>query len=421
MNLLIMKTKLLKKLLLAYCVHVEHFESVQSNYDSVITLYRRRKRRNLMILQHLRKKQLLCLEILQQTASQRALWKLKRRSEFWEINCNRNNDQFFKEHFRMSRASFDLLCGLLNNMKRADTNWRKAVALPKRIAIALFTLGSSVKYRAISEIFGVGISTVCAIVFEFCEEVWKTMSSYINKLPPKKEDIAGYISGFCKLGYPQCIDGCHIKVRPNETIAKEYLNNRGWYSIILLALVDYRCRFLYVNIGAPGLCNYAQTYNASALRLLLNNNDLLTGYKKEIDGVQIPVHIIGDSTFEFSKSLMTPYPNDISLTESQKQFNNKLLACKGIVNNAFRHVKARFRRIGVGIDNRKGNAPLIIRATCILHNFLNEINDDMDEKWLEIQQMDTNRQNPTNTVVYCDDEPSVEKIRHTLCHYFSER
>ncbi|XP_050331421.1 uncharacterized protein LOC126760082 [Bactrocera neohumeralis] len=418
-----MDKTMLKKLFLAYCVHVEHFESVQSNYDSVLTLYRKRKRRNLMILQHLKKKQLLCLEILQQTASQRALWKLKRRSQFWEINCNRNNDQFFKEHFRMSRASFDILCGLVSKMKRADTNWRKAIELQKRVAIALFTLGSSLKYREISELFGVGISTVCEIVYEFCEEVWKTMSTYINKLPPKKEDLAEYISGYCKLGHPQCmgvIDGYHIKVRPNATVAKEYLNNRGWYSIILLALVDYRCRFLYVNIGTPGLCTYSQTYNASALRVLLNNNELLTGYKKEIDGVEIPVYIIGDSSFEFSKSLMTPYPVSTSLTENKKQFNNKLLACKKVADNAFRHLKARFRRIGIGIDNRKGNAPLIIRSTCILYNFLNEINDNIDEKWLEMKQVDTNCQNPTNTVAYCEDEPFAEEIRDTLCR-LSER
>lgn len=128
-----------------------------------------------------------------------------RRSQFWEMNCYHSNDEFFKKHFRMSRTSFDILCGLLNKMKRADTDWRKAIALPKRVAIALFTLGSSVNYKTISELFDVGMSTVCAIVFEFCEEVWKTMSTYINKLPPNDEDLAGYIDGFCKLGHPQCI------------------------------------------------------------------------------------------------------------------------------------------------------------------------------------------------------------------------
>uniref|UniRef100_A0A0A1X2C0 Putative nuclease HARBI1 n=2 Tax=Zeugodacus cucurbitae TaxID=28588 RepID=A0A0A1X2C0_ZEUCU len=414
------KITMLKKLLLAYSAHLEHFESVQSNYDSVLTLYRRRKRRNLMVLHQLRKKQLLCLEILQQTANQRSLWKLNRRSQFWETNCNRNDDHFFKEHFRMSRSSFDILCGLLNRMKRADTNWRKAITLEKRVAIALFTLGTSIKYREISELFGVGISTVCEILFEFCEEVWKSMSNFINKLPPKKEDLACYIDGFCKLGFPQCmgvIDGYHIKVKPNPSQANGYLNNEGWHSIILLALVDYRCRFLYVNIGAQGQYNNAQTYNSSTLRDLLNSDGLLIQSTKEIDGVQVPVYIIGDSTFDFSPTLMTPYASSPSLTENQKQFNNKLLVCTEIVNNAFRHLKARFRRIEIGIDDRKGNAQIITRITCILHNFLNEINDDVEQKWLELLQISTNHDSPTNILVECGNEPYAEEIRHTLCHY----
>ncbi|XP_017482670.1 PREDICTED: uncharacterized protein LOC108371591 [Rhagoletis zephyria] len=234
----------LKTLLLAYTANMQLFELTQSSFDYNLALYRRRKKRKLMVLQHLRKRQIFLLGLLQQNATQRSLWKLDRESQFWEIIYD-SSDDYFKSHLRMTRASFEILCSLLRNLKRADTACRRAIPLPKRIAIALFALGSSVEYRVVSELFGVGKSTVCTILLEFCKEVWPAMSTqYIKKLPPTNETLAEYVEGFSRLGFPQClgaIGGCHIEIKPNPTEANDYCNIKGWYSIVLLALVDYRC------------------------------------------------------------------------------------------------------------------------------------------------------------------------------------
>ena len=113
------------------------------------------------------------------------------------------------------------------------------------------------------EIFGVGRSTVCTILIEFCEEVWQVLSnSYIKKMPPTQELLNECVDGFQRLGFPQCLgaigkfeifvisyhfififtDGCHIEVKPNQSDATDYYNYKGWYSMVLLALVDYRYR-----------------------------------------------------------------------------------------------------------------------------------------------------------------------------------
>lgn len=36
------------------------------------------------------------------------------------------------------------------------------------------------------------------------------------------------------------LDGCHIEVHPHTEDAVDYFNFKGWYSVILFALVDYR-------------------------------------------------------------------------------------------------------------------------------------------------------------------------------------
>lgn len=182
-----------------------------------------------------------------------------------------------------------------------------------------------------------------------------------------------------------------------------------------------RCRFLYINIGAPGRCNDSQIYNASRLKTVLENNDVLKANAKEIGGVQMPVCILGDSAFRFSTSLMKPYPFSTALSEQQKLFNYRLSKCRRVVENAFGHLKARFRRIGKGIDNRVGNAPKIVQACCVLHNFLNERNDHVNQQWLDnIKDSARNLVSPTYSTTFGDNEPTAETIRQTLCSYFSK-
>ncbi|XP_067628084.1 uncharacterized protein [Eurosta solidaginis] len=425
------KKEVLKKCLLAYSSNMNSFQRLLSCFDIKIALLKRRRRRNLLIMQKLRQEQLLILTVLQQSANKRSLWKLKRESVFWEEQCQHNGDEFFKKHFHMNRASFDILCSFMKGFKRADTNYRTAIPLQKRVAISLFGLCSNEKYKAVSNLFGVGVSTAGLLLLEFCQEVWKIMSKrYINKLPPTQETLTECLEGFQRFGIPQClgvIDTCHLEVVPLAHLATEYMNVDCWYSIILLALVDYRLRFLYMNVGASGACAPLDIYDSSLLKELLSEDEILLANKKQLDGdgIEIPVCIVGDSTFKLSPTLMKPYDStNIPLKKEQEFFNTKLTECrKALSERAFNQLKARFRRIAYSIDNRRRNAPLIVRACCVLHNFLIERHDDFEEVWLqEVQNSITLKKSPKIEIDDTDDNVtgesiSAELIRQALCNY----
>lgn len=132
-------------------------------------------------------------------------------STFWEIDCARNGDKFFKENFRMSRTSFDKLCGLMKDMKKQNTNYGNTISLEKRIAIAVFALGSAAEYRIVAHTFGVGKATVGVILNDFCSNVWKILGpKYLNFLPMTSERMQSNISGFREMGFPQCIGALGI-------------------------------------------------------------------------------------------------------------------------------------------------------------------------------------------------------------------
>lgn len=74
------------------------------------------------------------------------------------------SDFLFKENFRMTLPIFNLLCDKLSCLQKEDTVLRKAISLKKRIAIAIYALGSSAEYRSIGNLFGVGRTTVGEIL-----------------------------------------------------------------------------------------------------------------------------------------------------------------------------------------------------------------------------------------------------------------
>ncbi|XP_036340253.1 putative nuclease HARBI1 [Rhagoletis pomonella] len=267
----------------------------------------------------------------------------------------------------MNRKSFRKLCHMLIGMERRNTHYRKAIVLEKRVAIALYALGSSAEYRTMANMFGVGKSTVGRILIEFCHEVWKFLwPLYLKNFPMTEVKLREFINGFQSLGFPQvlgAIDGCHIEVHPAREDAIDYHNYKGWYSTVLLALVDARCRFIYINVGSPGRCNDSAIFESSHLKNEFLQCSLYKDMSKQISGVNFPVVLLGDSAFKLDEHLMKPFPFNIDQSLQQKKINFALSKCRRVVENAFGHLKARFRRVGKGLDNQMVNTTSIIKAS----------------------------------------------------------
>lgn len=93
--------------------------------------------------------------------------------------------------------------------------------------------------------------------------------------------------------------------------------------------------------------------------------------------------LVGDSAFSLSRILMKPYPFSDEMDEKKKHFNLKLSSARRVVENAFGHLKARFRKVGKGLEVKITNCSTIIKACCVLHNFLNLHNDALNQKWVQ--------------------------------------
>ncbi|KAH6936453.1 hypothetical protein HPB50_017562 [Hyalomma asiaticum] len=110
-------------------------------------------------------------------------------------------------------------------------------------------------------------------------------------------------------GFPQgvgALDGCHIPVSPPKEHATDYYNYKGWYSIVLLALVDHKYLFRYVNVGSPGRCHDAYMYRQSALAEMVSG-PLFQAPAVVMNGVAVPPLILCDQAFPLTPNLVKSF------------------------------------------------------------------------------------------------------------------
>lgn len=119
------------------------------------------------------------------------------------------SDKQFKDNFRVTRSTFGYLVRELICLKKMDTYYRKAISLDKRIAVSLYMIGSSSELRTVANLFGIGLSTLHQMMFEFLNAVIvKFSTKHLSFYPANDEEIKNQMFAFEKLwGFPQVV-GC---------------------------------------------------------------------------------------------------------------------------------------------------------------------------------------------------------------------
>ena len=198
------------------------------------------------------------------------------------------------------------------------------MSVEKHAAITLWVLASSAEYRTVSHLFGVGRSTVCEIVHETCQAIVDNLlPQYIHF--PSLDQQQQYIENFeNKWGVPQCIgaiDGSHIPVSQPALCHTDYYNCKGWYSILIQAVVDYKYCFLGIYTGWPGNVHDARVLAHSTFYRKANAGQLLSDKTKTLSGVSVPVFVIGDSAYPMLPWPMKPYSQPSVDSTEKRTFN----------------------------------------------------------------------------------------------------
>ena len=101
-------------------------------------------------------------------------------------------------------------------------------------------------------------------------------------------------------GFPQTvgvIDVTHIPIACLQESASDYYTRKGYYSVIIQAVIGYGGLFIDAYIGWPGSIHDARVMVNSYLYQRAMNGTLLPDWKRLISGVQVCLFILGDPAY----------------------------------------------------------------------------------------------------------------------------
>ncbi|OMO67970.1 Harbinger transposase-derived nuclease [Corchorus capsularis] len=307
----------------------------------------------------------------------RRLW-VKDRSKGWWEERNRPDfpDEEFKRDFRMTRATFDMICEELEPaVMKKNTMLRDAIPVRLRVAVCIWRLGTGEQLRLVSKRFGLGISTCHKLVLEVCTAIRGVLMPKFLKWPDENNMKRIKQEFECMTGIPN-VGGSmyttHIPIIAPKVGEETYLNQKrsermrkACYSITLQGVVDQRGVFADVCIGWPGSMSDDQVLEKSAL------------YYKGMRGLFKDVWVVRSERYHLMDWVLVPYTHH-NLTLAQHGFNEKIGEIEKVAKDAFTRLKGRRSCLQKRAEINLQDVTLVLGACCVLHNICEMRNEDMD-------------------------------------------
>ncbi|KAK9275157.1 hypothetical protein L1049_022416 [Liquidambar formosana] len=344
----------------------------------------------------------------------RRLW-VKDRSKAWWESCNHPDfpEVEFYRSFRMSRATFNMICDELDSVvTKKDTMLRAAIPVRQRVAVCIWRLATGEPLRLVSKRFGLGISTCHKLVLEVCSAIKTVLMPKFLQWPDEekmkkiKDDFES-MSGIPNVGGSMYTT--HIPIIAPKISVAAYFNKRHTernqktsYSITVQGVVDPKGVFTDVCIGWPGSMPDDQVLEKSAL------------YQRAQRGLVKNVWVVGNSGYPLMDWVMVPYTHQ-NLTWTQHAFNEKIGEIQGVAKDAFARLKGRWSCLQKRTEVKLQDLPVVLGACCVLHNICEMRNEELDPE-LRFELFD-DEMIAENSVRSMSSVQARDHIAHNLLHH----
>lgn len=344
----------------------------------------------------------------------RRLW-VKDRSKAWWESCSHPDfpEEEFRRAFRMSRATFDMICDELDSVvTKKDTMLRLAIPVRQRVAVCIWRLATGEPLRLVSKRFGLGISTCHKLVLEVCAAIKTVLMPKFLQWPDDEKskivkDEFESISGIPNVGGSMYTT--HIPIIAPKVSVAAYFNKRHTernqktsYSVTVQGVVDPKGVFTDVSIGWPGSMSDEKVLEQSSL------------YQRANSGFLKDVWVVGGSGYPLLDWVMVPYTHQ-NLTWTQHAFNEKIGDIQNVAKEAFARLKRRWSCLQKRTEVKLLDLPVVLGACCVLHNICQMRNEEMDPA-LQFELFD-DEMIPENGLRSASSAQARDRIAHDLLHH----
>ena len=263
---------------------------------------------------------------------------------------------------------------------------RLPISPEEKLAVTLRFLATGESYESLMYQFRIHRTTIGRFVPTVCKAIYSCLQDKYFKMPATEEEwISIADKTFETWQFPNAIgamDGKHIPLFHPKGSGSEYFNYKGFYSLVLLALIDYDYKFLYVDVGCQGRISDGGVYSNSTLNFALENNhlnlpkarplpasnDLKWLHDQETETL-FPFMIVADDAFPLKPEIMKPY-SQRNLDDKKILFNYRASRYRRVTENAFGILSCRFRVFLTRTNLSPESAVDIVLACIVLHNML---------------------------------------------------
>ena len=283
---------------------------------------------------------------------------------------------------------------------------------------------TSVTKPAILNAFGISRGSVSLIT----RKVSKAIVEFLGKDYMKSQETVPNVDNLTQKflehhGFPQCIgaiDGTHTPIcQPNQNYA-DYISRKGFTSINVQSLCDYRYCFLDVVVKWPGSVHDSRIFLQSNINQKLQNKFVPSCEKQIVESkMKVSICILGDTAYPLLPFLMKEYPKG-GKDEREQYFGYRLSSARMVIENTFGRLKGRFGCLRRPMDVNIKELPRLIMSIFILHDFCEVINEMLPNARLQDVIHESNISQPnTKSINYKTsvNESEAKKIRSVYTLY----
>ena len=213
----------------------------------------------------------------------------------------------YRSFTRMEPAFFYLIEEIIS------PRLRHPLEVGVKLAVTLRHLSTGESYTSLQYHWRVGRSTICKFVPKVCKAILKEFLQEYLVCPTDNEDWKKIEETFRnRWNVPHAVGalgGKHIAIKKPKKSGSEYFNYQGYFSLVLLVLVDADYKFLCINVGASGSSSDAQIFNCSNLKRRIENGTLGLPLPEPLrpGGPDLYYFLLGDYALALMPWLVKPY------------------------------------------------------------------------------------------------------------------
>ena len=221
---------------------------------------------------------------------------------------------------------------------RQATNYRAPISVGEKLALTIRYLATGESHTLLFCQFRVGRLTISKFLPDVCRAIQDEFTREYLRCPTTP-DVWKELEREFRWNVPHALgalDGKHVALKKPKNTGALYPNYKGFFSIVMLALVDGQYRFRWVDAGTAGSCSDAQIFNACQLKR--KTDDGRIGFPDPAPitqgGSYVPYFILADDALALKTWLMKPYGRRM-LTREERIANYRISRGRRVIENAF--------------------------------------------------------------------------------------